>query len=134
MKFRHSNIITWSSVETGAGLSSSEISTLPPLHDLDMTVIKSLPPEVFSEINDMYDGKLFDFVSENKGKIVNTSIICDASLSGVGKDFIFFVTVGFVFVSFLWEFSLVLGIKFDEKESCHAHPVKSNTTAVGNEV
>lgn len=92
--------------DAGDGLSSSEIATLPPLRDLDMTVIKSLPPEVFSEMNDMYGGKLFGFVSENKGKIVNTSIICDASLRG---------------------------IKFDENESCHAHPVKSNTAAVGNE-
>ncbi|XP_075504709.1 DNA repair protein REV1 isoform X2 [Primulina tabacum] len=92
--------------DAGTGLSSSEIATLPPLHDLDMTVIKSLPPEVVSEINDMYGGKLFGFVSENKGKIVNTSISCDALFSG---------------------------IKFYEKESCHAHPVKSNTTDVGNE-
>ncbi|XP_073119106.1 DNA repair protein REV1 [Henckelia pumila] len=96
--------------DSGAGLSSSEIATLPPLHDLDMTVIKSLPPEVVSEINDMYGGKLFGFVSDNKGNFVNTSVICDASLSGK-----------------------VLGIKFDEKESRHAHPVKSNITAVGNE-
>ncbi|KAK3017052.1 hypothetical protein RJ639_006983 [Escallonia herrerae] len=42
--------------------------TLPPLHDLDMGVIQSLPPELFSEINDMYGGSLTSFISEKRGR------------------------------------------------------------------
>ncbi|XP_056683408.1 DNA repair protein REV1 isoform X2 [Spinacia oleracea] len=41
---------------------------LPSLDDLDLGVIKSLPPELFSEINDMYGGKLTDLISKMKGK------------------------------------------------------------------
>ncbi|KAH6813421.1 DNA-directed DNA polymerase [Perilla frutescens var. frutescens] len=72
-----SSNITGSSVEMRAGLSGSEISTdnltrLPPLQDIDVAVIESLPPEVVSEINDMYGGKLLCFISESKHKTVDT--------------------------------------------------------------
>lgn len=42
--------------------------TLPPLNELDIGVIESLPPEVFSEINDMYDGKFAHFITEKRSK------------------------------------------------------------------
>ncbi|XP_057247657.1 DNA repair protein REV1 isoform X3 [Beta vulgaris subsp. vulgaris] len=43
-------------------------SPLPSLDDLDLGVIESLPPELFSEINDIYGGKLTDLISKRKVK------------------------------------------------------------------
>ncbi|KAL0348328.1 UNVERIFIED_CONTAM: DNA repair protein REV1, partial [Sesamum angustifolium] len=70
--------ITGSSVEAGAALSSSVIgvsqtANLPPLQDLDVAVIESLPPEVVSEINDMYGGRLLCFISKHRSKTVDTT-------------------------------------------------------------
>lgn len=45
--------------------------TLPPMNELDIGVIESLPPEVFSEINGMYDGKLAHFITEKRSKGVS---------------------------------------------------------------
>ncbi|KAK4405190.1 DNA repair protein REV1 [Sesamum angolense] len=45
----------------------------PPLQDLDVAVIESLPPEVVSEINDMYGGRLLCFISKHKSKTVDTT-------------------------------------------------------------
>ncbi|XP_055815918.1 DNA repair protein REV1-like isoform X3 [Solanum dulcamara] len=57
--------------------------TLPPMNELDIGVIESLPPEVFSEINDMYDGKLAHFITEKRSKGVsekeNISSVCPAA-------------------------------------------------------
>ncbi|KAM7479135.1 hypothetical protein LguiA_027348 [Lonicera macranthoides] len=58
---------------------SNQDSTLPPLCDLDMGVIASLPPELYSEINDMYGGKLASLISKNKGKSVVIGSLCSAS-------------------------------------------------------
>ncbi|KAG5548212.1 hypothetical protein RHGRI_013793 [Rhododendron griersonianum] len=44
--------------------------TLPALGDLDLGVVASLPPDLFSEINDIYDGKLMNLISKRKGKSV----------------------------------------------------------------
>lgn len=95
-----SNVAFWSSVlhqtgsafETGAGLSSSGIgvpqtASLPPLEDLDVAVLESLPPEVVSEINDMYGGKLLGYISKIKSKIVNRKVNAASSRSGEGKLF-----------------------------------------------
>ncbi|KAF3624885.1 DNA repair protein REV1 [Capsicum annuum] len=64
---------------TGFGHSG----TLPPMNELDIGVIESLPLEFFSEINDMYDGKLVHFVTEKRGKGVsekeNISAVCPAA-------------------------------------------------------
>ncbi|KAK9287385.1 hypothetical protein L1049_015803 [Liquidambar formosana] len=51
----------------------NEISELPPLCNLDIGVIESLPPELFSEINEMYGGKLIDFIAKRKGTSENIS-------------------------------------------------------------
>ncbi|XP_020536171.2 DNA repair protein REV1 isoform X2 [Jatropha curcas] len=45
----------------------------PPLYDLDMGVIEGLPPELFSELNEFYGGKLVDFIAQSKGKSENSS-------------------------------------------------------------
>ncbi|CAL0332106.1 unnamed protein product [Lupinus luteus] len=47
--------------------SADTMLTAPPLCQLDVEVIKNLPPEVFSELNEMYGGKLVDFVAKGKG-------------------------------------------------------------------
>ncbi|KAK4476998.1 hypothetical protein RD792_016200 [Penstemon davidsonii] len=98
----------------GAGLSSSvsdvsQTATLPPLHDLDVAVIEFLPPEVVSEINDMYGGKLLGFISEYKGKVINANIMHAAPLT-IGE-----------------------GVAADETESLRAHLVASNTITGANE-
>ncbi|KAL4615318.1 hypothetical protein ACB092_07G115200 [Castanea dentata] len=49
----------------------NEVSVPPPICHLDMGVLKSLPPELFSELNEIYGGKLVDFVAKNKGKTEN---------------------------------------------------------------
>lgn len=43
-------------------------SAPPPLSQLDFGVIGSLPPEIVFELNEMYGGKLVDFVAKSKGK------------------------------------------------------------------
>ncbi|KAI3413115.1 uncharacterized protein J3R85_016475 [Psidium guajava] len=48
--------------------SSDRSVTQPALCHLDIGVVESLPPEVFSELNDAYGGKLVAFVSKGKGK------------------------------------------------------------------
>ncbi|KAF5174903.1 Dna polymerase iv [Thalictrum thalictroides] len=60
---------TWGHTnQSPAEASLSRASTLPQICDLDMGVIESLPPEIFSEINDLYGGKLSEFLKKNDGK------------------------------------------------------------------
>lgn len=47
--------------------------TLPPVCNLDMEVLESLPPEILREINEMYCGKLNDFIKKSKGHDGETS-------------------------------------------------------------
>ncbi|KAK7405827.1 hypothetical protein VNO78_07437 [Psophocarpus tetragonolobus] len=60
-----------SSVEMDSNIPNNQantglISTPPPLCNLDVEVIRNLPPEVFSELNEIYRGKLFDYVANRK--------------------------------------------------------------------
>lgn len=48
---------------------SNQISGLPPVCNLDIGVIESLPPEVLSELNEIYGGKLVDLIARGKGKV-----------------------------------------------------------------
>ncbi|CAL5438082.1 unnamed protein product [Camellia sinensis] len=66
------------SIQIGTNPSNAEAPVnqdlaLPPLGDLDLGVIEGLPPDLFSEINDMYDGKLINLISKKKGKNVDAS-------------------------------------------------------------
>lgn len=48
---------------------------LPPLSQLDLEVLKNLPPEIMSEMNDMYKGELqglLDTLNKDKGKESNS--------------------------------------------------------------
>uniref|UniRef100_A0A2P2KC89 DNA repair protein REV1 isoform X1 n=1 Tax=Rhizophora mucronata TaxID=61149 RepID=A0A2P2KC89_RHIMU len=49
-----------------------QVSAPPPLGLLDMGVVESLPPEFFSELNEIYGGKLVDFISRSKVKSENS--------------------------------------------------------------
>ncbi|KAJ8530037.1 hypothetical protein K7X08_036872 [Anisodus acutangulus] len=61
--------MTAASPSSTAGIGSR--ATLPPMNELDIGVIESLPPEVFSEINAMYHGKLTHFITEKRSKGVS---------------------------------------------------------------
>ncbi|KAL1317094.1 DNA repair protein REV1 isoform X3 [Arachis ipaensis] len=54
-------------------VSGDPISTPPPLCQLDVEVIRNLPSEVFSELNEIYGGKLIDFIAKGKGKCESSS-------------------------------------------------------------
>ncbi|GLT76694.1 hypothetical protein SLA2020_483390 [Shorea laevis] len=47
---------------------SNQMSGLPPLCNLDIGVIESLPPELLSELNEIYCGKLVDLIAGGKGE------------------------------------------------------------------
>ncbi|PNY04000.1 DNA repair protein rev1-like [Trifolium pratense] len=51
--------------------SADGISTPPPLCHLDVEVIRNLPAEVFSELNEIYGGKLVAYIT--KGKSISES-------------------------------------------------------------
>ncbi|KAF8013762.1 hypothetical protein BT93_I1580 [Corymbia citriodora subsp. variegata] len=74
---RNSNQVDDSSSDCKASLDRSV--TRPALCHLDIGVIKSLPPEVFSELNDAYGGQLVAFVSKGKDK---SSSVGDGEVSG----------------------------------------------------
>lgn len=60
--------------------SLNHVSEFPALCDLDMGVLESLPLELLSEINDIYAGKLTDFIKKRKGKNENiSSSMCSSS-------------------------------------------------------
>lgn len=48
--------------------SENQVSERPPLCLLDTGVLESLPPELFSELNEVYGGKLVDLIAKRKGK------------------------------------------------------------------
>lgn len=78
----------------------NEVSVPPPLCHLDMGVLKSLPPELFSELNEIYGGKLVDFVAKNKGKTENINHTLSAySLEKIeGEGFFFSFSLIYIFI------------------------------------
>uniref|UniRef100_A0ACD6AF46 Uncharacterized protein n=1 Tax=Avena sativa TaxID=4498 RepID=A0ACD6AF46_AVESA len=73
---------------------------LPPLSELDLEVLKNLPPEIISEMNVMYKGELrgfLDMIGGGEGKESNSKSLavpainqnslpaCDAKLHGYGE-------------------------------------------------
>ncbi|KAE8698588.1 DNA repair protein REV1 [Hibiscus syriacus] len=52
---------------------SNQNSSVPPLCDLDMGVVESLPSELLSEINEIYGGKLFELITKRKVRGDNSS-------------------------------------------------------------
>lgn len=67
--------------------SGDPISTPPPLCHLDVEVIRNLPPEVFSELNEIYGGKLVDFIAKGKGTCESASSLGNSFLEQEGKLF-----------------------------------------------
>jgi len=43
-------------------------SSLPPMCYLDMEVLENLPPELLSELDGTYGGKLFELIEKKRGK------------------------------------------------------------------
>lgn len=62
-------------------------STLPPLCDLDMGVIESLPPDLLSEINDLYGGMLISLMSKQKCKSADIGSLWPTSSGNGGGKF-----------------------------------------------
>ncbi|XP_048336595.1 DNA repair protein REV1 isoform X1 [Ziziphus jujuba] len=58
---------------SSSGLCPNKVSAIPPLCHLDFGVVENLPPELFSELNEIYGGKLVDFVPRSKGNSESTS-------------------------------------------------------------
>ncbi|KAL6514609.1 hypothetical protein OROGR_020188 [Orobanche gracilis] len=74
------------SVTRSSKTDVSLTTSLPPLQDLDMSVLESLPPQVISEIDEMYGGKLSGFIFEKNGTTLNTNIAATSHISeGIEK-------------------------------------------------
>ncbi|CAJ1924447.1 unnamed protein product [Sphenostylis stenocarpa] len=74
-----------SSVEMDIKIPNNEartdpISTPPPLCKLDMEVIRNLPPDVFSELNEIYGGKLIDYIANRTNTSESSSPSGNSSL------------------------------------------------------
>ncbi|CAK8539097.1 unnamed protein product [Lathyrus sativus] len=54
--------------------------TTPPLSGLDMEVMRNLPPELFSEFNEVYGGKLADYITKGKGISENSCALRNSLL------------------------------------------------------
>ncbi|KAK1276508.1 DNA repair protein REV1 [Acorus gramineus] len=66
---------------------TEEPTILPPICSIDVEVLKSLPPEIISEINDMYSGRLTEFLEVNKMKDDKGSVSdCTTSYSEVKSN------------------------------------------------
>ncbi|KAL8159269.1 hypothetical protein V2J09_000806 [Rumex salicifolius] len=51
----------------------NQVAALPSMNDLDFNVIQSLPPDIISEINDMYGGILINLINKKKEKTEDCS-------------------------------------------------------------
>ncbi|XP_078431133.1 DNA-directed DNA polymerase [Wolffia australiana] len=49
--------------------SETQFSSLPPVNELDIDVVKGLPPEIIAEMNEIYQGKLSVFISKHDDKL-----------------------------------------------------------------
>lgn len=65
-------------------VSRNQALQLPPLSLVDMEVIENLPREVLSEMDKMYNGRLFDYIAKKKG-----SYSCITSHSVISALYIF---------------------------------------------
>ncbi|CAA6672522.1 unnamed protein product [Spirodela intermedia] len=48
---------------------ANQFSLLPPIGHLDINVIKSLPPEIIAEMNEIYHGRLSEFIRKHEDRI-----------------------------------------------------------------
>lgn len=63
------------------------ISTSLPLSGLDKEVMRNLPPELFLEFNEIYGGKLADYITKEKGISENSNALQNSLLENEGKHF-----------------------------------------------
>ncbi|CAI8587304.1 unnamed protein product [Vicia faba] len=59
---------------------ADQILSPPLLSGLDMEVMSNLPPELFSEFNEFYGGKLADYITKGKGISENSSALRNSLL------------------------------------------------------
>lgn len=71
------------------------MSGLPPLCHLDIGVIESLPPELLSELNEIYCGKLVDLIAGGKGEAKSFT----SALQETAKGKILIFLAGYVCIS-----------------------------------
>ncbi|XP_076935359.1 DNA repair protein REV1-like [Bidens hawaiensis] len=64
-------------------IMSNHSSDVPPLSDLDSDVLESLPPEIFSEINALYGGKLENLISKCRSESIGVSSALPANGKGI---------------------------------------------------
>ncbi|CAH2046438.1 unnamed protein product [Thlaspi arvense] len=60
-------------------------SSLPPMCHLDMEVLENLPPELLSELDGTYGGKLFELIEKRRGKRKINSNSSHVSLDGTAS-------------------------------------------------
>ncbi|CAH8333638.1 unnamed protein product [Eruca vesicaria subsp. sativa] len=58
-------------------------SSLPPMCHLDMEVLENLPPELLSELDGTYGGKLYELIEKKRGKRKINSSSPHVSLDGI---------------------------------------------------
>ncbi|XP_027361078.1 DNA repair protein REV1 isoform X4 [Abrus precatorius] len=79
-----------SSVQRDNKISNNQASinpiSTPPLCNLDVDVIRNLPPEVFSELNEIYGGRLIDYVANGKGMSESSSPSGNSFLEQENKE------------------------------------------------
>ncbi|ESQ39557.1 hypothetical protein EUTSA_v10000766mg [Eutrema salsugineum] len=63
--------------------SGDTSSSLPPMCHLDMEVLENLPPELLSELDGTYGGKLFELIEKKRGKRKINSNSPHISLDGI---------------------------------------------------
>uniref|UniRef100_A0A0D9WTH2 DNA repair protein REV1 n=1 Tax=Leersia perrieri TaxID=77586 RepID=A0A0D9WTH2_9ORYZ len=61
---------------------------LPPLSELDLEVLKNLPPEIISEMNDMYKGELHGFLGITSGAKAKESDIKPIDFPAVTENIV----------------------------------------------
>ncbi|CAM8937715.1 unnamed protein product [Rhodiola kirilowii] len=69
----------------------NQVPQLPPLSRLDMEVIENLPRDVLSEMDKMYNGRLFDFIAKKKGDCsgISTHTVISGRCISIQKSSLF---------------------------------------------
>jgi len=104
--------------------STDRISTPPPLCNLDMEVIRNLPSDVFSELNEIYRGKLIDYIANWKNTSESSSPSGNSFLEQKGKLFRF-ISVSITLLKLVTHaFNLfLLAATNNEEELSYSEPI-----------
>ncbi|KAI3986971.1 hypothetical protein MKX01_039906 [Papaver californicum] len=64
----------------------SRVSMLPPISQLDVGGIDSLPPDLFSEVSEMYNGKLSKIMEKTKSKGSSSVAVSSSGCTSLVED------------------------------------------------